>query len=237
MIELEQEDILYETEYDPFTLEQEQQEESEAFPQDLIANSHSAVRFDRIPDESRAAAVPGESTLSTDLLHVYYRSMSKIPLLTREQEVILAKKIESAKLNILHLLSLTPIASSKIISMANELQPAGKREPDSQSGIEEKREAESEIPLERILEAVASFYSLKPSQLKSKGNSRPIAVPRQVAMYICKALRKESLPQIGRDFGGKHHTTVLHSIRKIDSLRQKDSKISAAVNTIMKSLR
>jgi len=96
---------------------------------------------------------------------------------------------------------------------------------------------ENKISFERILEAAASFYSLKPAQLKSKCNSRTIAVPRQVAMYVCKALTGESLPQIGRDFGGKHHTTVLHSIRKIDSLRNKDSRISAAVDSIMKSVR
>jgi chromosomal replication initiator protein len=78
---------------------------------------------------------------------------------------------------------------------------------------------------------------LKPAQLKAKSNSRPIAVPRQIAMYICKELTHQSLPQIGKDFGGKHHTTVLHSIRKIDSLRKKDPEISAAVNEIVKSLR
>ena len=88
-----------------------------------------------------------------------------------------------------------------------------------------------------VLRAVASFFSLKPAQLKAKNNSRPIAVPRQIAMYICKELTNQSLPQIGKDFGGKHHTTVLHSIRKIDSLRKKDSEISAAVNAIVKSLR
>ncbi len=94
----------------------------------------------------------------------------------------------------------------------------------------------NEFSFERILEAVASFYSLKPAQIKSKNNSRSIAVPRQVAMYVCRALTKQSLPQIGKDFGGKHHTTVLHSIRKIDSLRKSDSEISAAVESIIKSL-
>ena len=96
---------------------------------------------------------------------------------------------------------------------------------------------QSEVSFERILEAVASFYSLKPAQIKSKNNSPPIAVPRQVAMYICKALTGQSLPKIGREFGGKHHTTVLHSICKIDSLKKKDSEILAAVNSIMKLLR
>ena len=98
-------------------------------------------------------------------------------------------------------------------------------------------EENSAISSEMVLRAVASFFSLKPAQLKAKNNSRPIAVPRQIAMYVCKELTHQSLPQIGKDFGGKHHTTVLHSIRKIDSLRKKDSEISAAVNAIVKSLR
>ena len=93
------------------------------------------------------------------------------------------------------------------------------------------------ISPDRILRAVASFFALKPAQLKAKNNARPIAVPRQIAMYICKELTRQSLPQIGKDFGGKHHTTVLHSIRKIESLRKKDPEISAAVNAIVKSLR
>lgn len=95
----------------------------------------------------------------------------------------------------------------------------------------------SHISPDMIVRAVASFFSLKPAQLKSKNNSRPIAVPRQIAMYICKELTHQSLPQIGKDFGGKHHTTVLHSIRKIDTLRKKDPQISAAVNEIVNSLR
>lgn len=98
-------------------------------------------------------------------------------------------------------------------------------------------ETSETISSDAILRAVASFFSLKPAQLKAKNNSRPIAVPRQIAMYICKELTHHSLPQIGKDFGGKHHTTVLHSIRKIDSLRKKDPEISTAVNQIVRSLR
>lgn len=90
---------------------------------------------------------------------------------------------------------------------------------------------------EAIQRAVASFFSLKPAQLKAKSNAKPIAVPRQIAMFLCKELARQSLPQIGREFGGKHHTTVLHSIRKIESLRKKDPEISAAVNEIRKNLR
>ena len=98
-------------------------------------------------------------------------------------------------------------------------------------------EETSIISSQMVLRAVASFFSLKPAQLKAKNNSRPIALPRQIAMYVCKELTNQSLPQIGKDFGGKHHTTVLHSIRKIESLRKKDPEISAALNSIVKSLR
>jgi chromosomal replication initiator protein len=97
------------------------------------------------------------------------------------------------------------------------------------------KESPPTISAQLILGAVASYFSLKPAQLTSKNNSPSIAVPRQIAMYICKELTHQSLPQIGRQFGGKHHTTVLHSIRKIDSLRKKDTGVSKAINTIVKS--
>jgi chromosomal replication initiator protein len=90
--------------------------------------------------------------------------------------------------------------------------------------------------VEQVIRATSTYYGMKPAQLKTKNNSRPIAQPRQVAMYICKQVTGLSLPQIGREFGGKHHTTVLHSIRKIDSLRKKNNEIAAAINKILNSL-
>ena len=88
-----------------------------------------------------------------------------------------------------------------------------------------------------IVNAVASFFALKPAQLRAKSNARSIAMPRQIAMYICKELTNQSLPQIGKEFGGKHHTTVLHSVRKIDTLKKKDPDVSDAVKKIVNSLR
>ncbi len=93
------------------------------------------------------------------------------------------------------------------------------------------------ITSEMIIRAVATHFGLKASQLRSKNNARTIAQPRQIAMYACKELTDLSLPQIGRDFGGKHHTTVLHSIRKIEAMRKKDSEISTAVSKILQSFR
>ena len=93
------------------------------------------------------------------------------------------------------------------------------------------------ITSEMVIRAVASYFGLKPTQLKSKNNARRISQPRQIAMYVCKEVTGLSLPQIGKDFGGKHHTTVLHSIRKIDELKKKDSEIASAVTKVMQSFR
>ena len=93
------------------------------------------------------------------------------------------------------------------------------------------------ISIELIQKAVAQHYGLKVSELKSKNNSRTIAEPRQVAMYLCKTLTKCSLPEIGREFGGKHHTTVLHSVNKITALYEKDMVFHRLVNNIIAELK
>jgi chromosomal replication initiator protein len=98
---------------------------------------------------------------------------------------------------------------------------------------DDRRDVNSEM----VIRAVAGYYGLKPAQLKAKSNTRRIAQPRQVAMYICKEVTGLSLPQIGKDFGGKHHTTVLHSVRKIQEMRKKDSEIAAVISKILPSFR
>jgi chromosomal replication initiator protein len=62
-----------------------------------------------------------------------------------------------------------------------------------------------------------------------------IAYPRQVAMFVVKQLTSASLPEIGRQFGGKHHTTVLHSINKIEGLRQSDKDLNKIINRLLDS--
>jgi RNA polymerase primary sigma factor len=147
MIELEQDDVLEETEFESIDLDSEDLDSSNQFPRLTRANYVDRVRFARVPNESRVAGKGEESTASADPLYIYYRSMSKIPLLTREQEVYLAKKIESAKLNTLRLLSLTTINSFKIMELAEELQPVGAPAAVPQFGVEEKKE-ENEVTLE-----------------------------------------------------------------------------------------
>jgi chromosomal replication initiator protein len=95
---------------------------------------------------------------------------------------------------------------------------------------------ERRITIDAIIKAVASRFDLQPSQLKHKSNARSIAYPRQVAMYLVKELTRASLPEIGRAFGGKHHTTALHSIKKIECLRAKDTDLNRLIHSLIDSL-
>jgi chromosomal replication initiator protein len=96
---------------------------------------------------------------------------------------------------------------------------------------------EKAVTIEIIQKFVADYYQLKVQDLKSKNNSKSVAIPRQVAMYLCKALTHASLPEIGRSFGGKHHSTVIHSIRKIDEMRRRDGDFNNLINTCLESFR
>jgi chromosomal replication initiator protein len=78
------------------------------------------------------------------------------------------------------------------------------------------------VTIEIIQKFVADYYNLRMMDLKARDNSKSVAMPRQIAMYLCKQLTHASLPEIGRSFGGKHHSTVIHSIRKVEDLRKKD---------------
>jgi chromosomal replication initiator protein len=92
------------------------------------------------------------------------------------------------------------------------------------------------ITIDSVVRAVADRFSLQPSQLKQKTNAWTISYPRQIAMYIAKELTHASLPEIGRAFGGKHHTTVLHSIQKIETLRTTDPDLNRTLHSIIDSL-
>ncbi len=95
---------------------------------------------------------------------------------------------------------------------------------------------ERRITIDLIVRAVAEKFGLQPSQLKLKTNVQNIAYPRQIAMYLCKELTQCSLPEIGRYFGGKHHTTVLHSVNKIDRLRQSDLDLNRLLHSLNDSI-
>jgi chromosomal replication initiator protein len=92
------------------------------------------------------------------------------------------------------------------------------------------------VTIDSIQRGVAERYGIRPSQLKEKSNTKKIVVPRQVAMYLVKELTPASLPEIGRAFGGKHHTTVLHSVKKIDKLRHTDPELNRIIHALIDSL-
>ncbi|MBN1273682.1 MAG: chromosomal replication initiator protein DnaA [Candidatus Aminicenantes bacterium] len=89
------------------------------------------------------------------------------------------------------------------------------------------------VTVEKIQKLVCHKYKIKLSQLKSKNNSPKFSFPRQIAMYISKELTQSSLPEIGKKFGGKHHTTVIHSIRKIEKLRTKNREFDNEINILI----
>jgi chromosomal replication initiator protein len=92
------------------------------------------------------------------------------------------------------------------------------------------------ITIDAIQKSVAENFAMRVSELKQKNNSRAVVVPRQIAMYLAKNLTEASLPEIGRQFGGKHHTTVMHSIGKIDELRRTDKDLNRTINKLQELL-
>jgi chromosomal replication initiator protein len=93
------------------------------------------------------------------------------------------------------------------------------------------------ITIEMIQKFVADRYNVKLAELKAKNNAKAVAVPRQIAMYLSKTLTGASLPEIGKGFGGKHHSTVIHSVRKIDGLRKKDPEFDRLINSFVQAFR
>src|SRR4051812_6936695 len=94
---------------------------------------------------------------------------------------------------------------------------------------------EKAVTIEIIQKHVADYYNLKLVDLKSRNNSKSVAKPRQIAMFLCKSLTHASLPEIGRSFGGKHHSTVIHSIRKVNELRKKDGDFNSLIGNFLEA--
>ncbi|MDT7934645.1 MAG: chromosomal replication initiator protein DnaA [Sphingomonadaceae bacterium] len=92
------------------------------------------------------------------------------------------------------------------------------------------------LTVDEIIRRTADQFGLKVSDLLSPSRARDIARPRQVAMYVAKKMTQRSLPEIGRRFGGKDHTTVLHAVRRIEELRATDRELDGSVAKLMRSL-
>ena len=92
------------------------------------------------------------------------------------------------------------------------------------------------ITIDAIQKAVAEQFGLRAAEIKAKSNSRAIVFPRQIAMFLAKQMTEASLPEIGRQFGGKHHTTVMHSVEKIEQQRQSDRDLNRLLNKLTETL-
>ena len=98
------------------------------------------------------------------------------------------------------------------------------------------RSADRRITIDEIQRKVAEYYNLRMGDLLSSRRARAIARPRQIAMYISKQLTTRSLPEIGRRFGGRDHTTVMHAVKKVEELRELDPSIDEDVDLLLRSL-
>jgi chromosomal replication initiator protein len=127
------------------------------------------------------------------------------------------------------LIRLVAISSLRGISISKELAQDAIRNIAGEDEV-------GVITIEQIKKIVAAAYKITGDQLVSKNNSRQFSFPRQVAMYLCKRLTKHSYPEIGRAFGGKHHTTVIHSFEKIQALSSADPSFRRLLLDLSESL-
>ena len=118
------------------------------------------------------------------------------------------RELEGSLVRLIAMSSLQKLPISKMLA-----QDAMKDFSDSEAAT---------VTLERIIRHVADEYGLSVDEIKSKNNSRGIAGPRQVAMYLCKRLTRHSFPEIGKEMGGKHHTTVMHSVKKVEKTGERE---------------
>ena len=98
------------------------------------------------------------------------------------------------------------------------------------------RASERKISIDEIQRKVAEHYNVRLADMIGPKRVRTIARPRQVAMYLAKAMTTRSLPEIGRSFGGRDHTTIMHGIRKIEELRAADSQLNEDVDLLRRLL-
>lgn len=114
---------------------------------------------------------------------------------------------------------------TKIKALAAELKELSVK----QSLLSDKQVKQYRWPVDQIQKAVGVYCGVSRGDMLSARRTRNVVRPRQIAMYLCKKLTLRSLPEIGRKFGGRDHTTVLHAVRKIESLRQSDPIIREQV--------
>ena len=98
------------------------------------------------------------------------------------------------------------------------------------------RASERRVTIDEIQRRVAEYFNVKMGDMLSARRARSVARPRQIAMYLSKQLTTRSLPEIGRKFGGRDHTTVIHAVRKIEQLREEDPALDEDVDLLRRML-
>ncbi|MHA3913900.1 chromosomal replication initiator protein DnaA [Halovulum sp. GXIMD14793] len=98
------------------------------------------------------------------------------------------------------------------------------------------RASERKVTIDEIMRKVSDHYNIRMADLLGPRRSRAVSRPRQVAMFLSKSLTTKSLPEIGRKFGGRDHTTVIHAVRKVEELKAIDSQISEDVELLRRML-
>jgi chromosomal replication initiator protein len=93
------------------------------------------------------------------------------------------------------------------------------------------------ITIENITNHICNFFNLQKEDLIGKKRPKNIAMPRQIAMYLCRTLTDSSLPKIGQYFGGRDHTTVIHACEKIDKLRKEDKSFDNQIQQFEEKIR
>ena len=92
------------------------------------------------------------------------------------------------------------------------------------------------VRIEDILKLVSKHFKVPRNDLLSSRRSREVVRPRQIAMYLAKSLTSRSLPEIGRRFGGRDHTTVLHSVRKVEQMMKDDGELQQEIELLKRML-
>jgi chromosomal replication initiator protein len=133
------------------------------------------------------------------------------------------RELEGALIRLLAMSSLRGLPLTR--SLAEESFRGVSNEPISQ-----------EVSISRIQQLVAQHYKLDVENLKARSNVRHFLIPRQVAMYLCKRLAKKSYPEIAKHFGGKHHTTVIHSVEKIEKEMNANGELAGTINRLIEAV-
>ena len=97
-------------------------------------------------------------------------------------------------------------------------------------------EEERVITMEHIQRKVTEFFGIKLSDMRAQNRTKSVAFPRQIAMYLSRQLTHASLSDVGRAFGGKDHTTVLHAVTKLQALIQEDPKLKQTIDTLVQGI-